>query len=331
MNARVMTRRLATGARLLAALLVSPALSAEPNSTQRAAAEALFQRGTELMDAERYKEACEKFQASAELDSTLGTLLYLADCYDRAGQTASSWALFQEAGQKARRTGQNDRERIARERADDLKGRLSLLELRVAEERAVPGLELTVNGVAVPRASLNTPLPVDPGATRIEARAPNKKPWVASVTMPAGPVTRVVELGVLEDLPPSTEPAALGTTRDAEPERGSSTQKTLGYVTGAAGIVALVAGGLFAYRAYDLNRRSKAECRAEDPNACTPSGVELREDAKQSAALSTIATAGGVGLVAGGLVIVLTAPPKSAPRERAGKGLGATLAVRGAF
>jgi len=331
MNARAMTRRLGTGARLLAALLVSPSLAAEPSSTQRAAAEALFQRGTELMDAERYKEACEKFQASAELDSTLGTVLYLADCYDRAGQTASAWALFQEAGQKARRTGQSDRERIARERADDLKGRLSLLELRVARERVVPGLELTVNGVAVPRASLNTPLPVDPGATRIEARAPNKKPWVGTLTMPAGPVTRVVELGVLEDLPPSAAPAKNAEGRDTDAEHGSSTQKTLGYVTGAAGIAALVAGGVFAYRAYDLNRRSKSECRSEDPNACTPSGVELREDAKQSAALSTIITAGGVGLVAGGVVIVLTAPPKSATRERTGKGFGAGLSVRGTF
>jgi tetratricopeptide (TPR) repeat protein len=331
MNARTLTRRLGTGGRLLAALLVAPQLSAEPSATQRAAAEALFQRGAELMDAERYKEACEKFQASAEIDPTLGTMLYLADCYDRAGQTASAWALFQEASQKARRTGQADRERIARERADDLKARLSLLELRIAAERAVAGLELTVNGVAVPRASLNTPLPVDPGPTRVEARAPDKKPWMVTVTMPAGPVTRVVEVGTLEPLPPSTKPAATGATRDSDVEQGSSTQETLGYVTGAAGIAALVAGGVFAYRAYDLNRRSKAECRAEDANACTPEGVDLREDAKQSAAFSTIATAGGLGLVAGGLVIVLTAPPKPASRERTAKGLGAAVSIRGVF
>jgi tetratricopeptide (TPR) repeat protein len=331
MNARTMTRRLGTGARLLAALLVAPSVSAEPSSTQRAAAEALFQRGSELMDAERYKEACEKFHASAELDPALGTMLYLADCYDRAGQTASAWALFQEASEKAKRLGQNDRERIARERAADLEKRLSLLELRLPAARSVPGLELRVNGVAVPGASINTPLPVDPGATRIEARAPNKKPWVVTVTIPTGPVSRVVELGVLEDLPPSTNPVAAKPTRSSEAEQSSNTQATLGYVVGAAGIAALVAGGVFAYRAYDQNRQSKTECRAEDPNACTPAGAELREDAKQSAAFSTIATAGGLGLVAGGVVIVLTAPPKSPQRERAAKGLGATLSIRGAF
>jgi tetratricopeptide (TPR) repeat protein len=331
MSMRALTRGLGIGAFSLVVSLGAPLLRAAPNSGQRAQAEALFQRATELMDGERYKEACEKFQASHELDPALGTMLYLADCYDRAGQTASAWALFQEAGQKARHSGHADRERIAKERAQDLQGRLSLLELRVAEERVVSGLELSVNGVKVPAASFNTPLPVDPGPTRVEARAPDKKPWSTTLTIPAGPVSRVVELGALESLPRTATPQANGAERTDRQESTSNTQATLGYVTGAAGIVALVVGGVFAYRAYDLNQRSKAECRAEDPNACTQQGVELREDAKKSATLSTVTTLGGATLVAGGLVIVLTAPPSPPSRERAALPRGAAVSIRGTF
>jgi hypothetical protein len=330
MNPRSVTR-LTIGALSSVVFLAAGALHAEPNAAQRAAAEALFQRAAELMDAEKYAEACEKFQASQELDPALGTMLHLADCYDRAGKTASSWALFQEAAQKARRGGQPDRERIANERAQDLQKRLSLLELRIAKEHVVPGLELAVNGVAVPRASLNTPLPVDPGSTRVEARAPGKKPWTATFALPVGPVTRVLEIGALADAPRKAEPSpASGSERRDEP-RSSNVQVTLGYVTGAVGIAALVAGGFFAYRAYDQNRRSKAECRTEDPNACTSDGVELRDDAKQSAAFSTIATVSGAALVAGGVVIVLTAPPSAPSREHAALPRGAALSIRGAF
>ena len=326
--------RLALGALASAVLLGAGSVHAEPNATQRAAAEALFQRAAALMDAEKYAEACEKFQASQELDPTLGTMLYLADCYDRAGKTASSWALFQEAAQKARRGGQPDRERIANERVQDLQKRLSLLELRISKQRLAPGLALTINGVAVPQASLNTPLPVDPGSTRIEASAPGKKPWATTFALPAGPVTRVVEIGVLAD-EPKAPASSKSAARDEEP-KSSSVQTTLGYVTGAAGLAALAAGGFFAYRAYDQNRQSKAECRAEDPNACTPEGVTLREDAKQSAAFATIATVSGAALVAGGVVIVLTAPPAPSGRERAAMSRsplprGAQLTIRGTF
>jgi hypothetical protein len=171
---------------------------------------------------------------------------------------------------------------------------------------------------------------VDPGSTRVEARAPDKKPWITTFALPVGPVTRVVEIGALGDAPRrASSPANDGARRD-EP-RSSGVQSTLGYVTGAAGIVALAAGGFFAYRAYDQNRRSKAECRADDPNACTPDGVSLRENAKQSAAFATIATVSGAALVAGGVVIVVTAPSSPSPRERTALPRGAQVSIRGTF
>jgi hypothetical protein len=338
MNATMMSRSWRSAVLALALVLGAPSLRAQPTSTQRAAAEALFQRAIVLMEAEHYAEACEKFQASQELDPTLGTMLYLADCYELAGKTASAWALFQAATLKARHSGHAERERIAKERAADLQRRLSLLELRVKKKHASSGLELFVNGVRVPAASLSTPLPVDPGSTRVEARAPDKKRWSTSLTIPPGPVTRVVEIPALENLPRSASAASARGRHSDLPATESSARTTLGYVTGAAGIAALVAGGIFGYRAFDQNRQSKAECRSEDPNRCTKQGIELRDDARDSAALSTIATISGTALVVGGVVILLTAgspaSERSGARRRGGRvGLaeGVALELGGVF
>lgn len=298
----------------VALLLRSGTLLAEPTATQRAAAEGLFQQATELMDQHRYAEACEKFAASQELDAGLGTMLYLADCYDQAGRSASAWALFHEAADTARRTNQPDRERIAHERAANLEDHLSKLELKVPAARRVPGLELRINDSAVPSASWNAPLPVDPGVTRIEARAPGKKPWQVQIKVAEGPATQSVEVPPLADAPPDptlnkTGAGSLG----AAPPNGSA-QRTIGYVMGAAGIVAVAAGGFFGYRAYSLNKQSKGDCRADDPNACTPSGVAERESAKTAGALSTIATLSGALMIGSGITLVATAPTRVVPR-----------------
>lgn len=323
--------RVGPGVALLLLLRALPA-GAETTASQRASAEALFQQGAQLMDEKRFAEACEKLAGSQDLDPALGTMLYLADCYEHAGRSASAWALFHEAADTAQRAGQLDRQRIALERASSLEARLSKLEVRVPTARQVPGLEVLVNGALVPKASWNTGLPVDPGATRIEARAPGKKSWTVTLAVAAGPGNQTVEVQKLADGPrPAAPPAGAG----AEPARGGSAQRTVGWVMTAAGVVALAASSYFGYRAYSLNKKSKADCRVDQPNACTPDGVALREDATTAGALSTIGTVSGGLLVASGIALVATAPVSGAARdERATAGNFAPalqLSVRGVW
>src|SRR5260221_5677898 len=120
-------------ARMVCALLVfhTATLRAERGATERAAAESLFQEATALMAEEKYEKACEKFEASQELDAALGTLLRLADCYDRLGKTASAWSMFEDAVSMARGRGEPDRQQIASERASDLERRLSKVRLKI--------------------------------------------------------------------------------------------------------------------------------------------------------------------------------------------------------
>jgi serine/threonine-protein kinase len=314
-----MSRATWHGALLLgAAVLAAPLLHAEPTANERATAEAMFQQATQLMDQQHYAAACEKFAASQQLDPGLGTQLYLADCYDRAGRSASAWALFREVEDRARRANQPDRERIAHERAEALEGKLPRLELRVTAARQIPGLELSTAGSAVPRASWNVALPVDAGLVRIEARAPGRKPWTTQVKIAPGPSQQTVEIPALA-LAPRAEPPA--SQRFQPPEHSGSVQRTAGMVVGGAGLIGLAVGGFFGYRAYTRNQDSKGECRADLPNACTATGARLRSEAADAAKLSTIFTLSGAGLFTTGVTLVLTAP--SPGQERA---LGAARA-----
>jgi hypothetical protein len=304
-----MTRSLLAFTFTTAVLTAAPAVLAEPSARDRAAAEAIFRQATALMDEERYAEACEKFAASQQLDPGLGTLLYLGDCYDRAGRTASAWALFREVEERSRREGQGDRERIAKERADVLEPKLAKLELKVPPARRVAGLEVRVAGSAIPPGSWNTPLPVDPGTTQVELSAPGKKPAKLEVKVAPGPSQQVLELPELVSAPrPKQTPGATTRASGAPPE--GSPQRGIGYVMAGAGLVALGVGGFFAYRAYEKNNASKAECRAEDPNACTREGFDLRQEAQSSAKLATIAGVSGATLALGALTVVLTAPTR---------------------
>lgn len=282
---------------------------ADTTAAQRATAEALFQQATALMEQQRFAEACEKLSSSQDLDPALGTMLYLADCYEQSGKTASAWALFQEAAEKSKQAGQAEREQIASQRAQSLQERLSQLTLVVPPSVRVAGLELVVNGAPVPAASWNGPMPVDPGQVRVEARAPGKKPWSTRLDVAKGPSTKSLTVPRLADAPRAA--ASLKPTTEKE----GSAQKTIGYVVGAAGLVALAAGGFLGYRAYKLDKSSRGDCRSDEPNACTPQGVDQREDAKTAAALSTVATLGGAGLAVTGLALVVTAPSGEESKE----------------
>src|SRR5262245_51965919 len=77
--------------------LCAPAAAAQPPETRQQAAEALFQQGRELLELGNYAAACQRFEASQRLDAGLGTLLFLGECYDKLGKSASAWKAFADA------------------------------------------------------------------------------------------------------------------------------------------------------------------------------------------------------------------------------------------
>lgn len=298
-------------------LLGTSLAAAEPTAERQATAEALFEQASALVDQGHFAEACDKFAASQELDPGLGTLLYLADCYDRMGRSASAWALFREVQERSHRENQADREHIAEQRATALAAKLSRLELRVAPARQVAGLSLYLRGALVSKASWNVALPVDPGSVRIEARAPGKKPWSTQISIGIGPSSQTVELPELASAPAPAAKAPRVKPSPRDEGARSSLQSTAGLFMGGAGLATLAASGFFGYRAYAKNQSSKGECRADSPNDCTPQGASLREDATKAATVSTVAAVCGVLLLAGGTTLVISAPAPASDRRSA--------------
>ncbi|MDI1432325.1 tetratricopeptide repeat protein [Polyangium sorediatum] len=153
----------------------------------RAAADALFEEGRELLKAGRAAEACPKFAASQKLHPRPGRLLQLGDCYEKNGETARAWETFREAESAARVDKDERRMEVASQRAGDLEPKLAKLVVEVPPEARVAGLLVRRNGKSVEATAWGVAVPVDPGEQRIEVTAPGKKAWVGKVVVEGKP------------------------------------------------------------------------------------------------------------------------------------------------
>src|SRR5262252_2904619 len=122
-------------------VLTSGSHAVAQTAADKAAAEALFDQGRAAMQEGDFGKACGLLERSQHIDPGVGTLLYLAECYERAGRTASAWATFREAADAADRARESGRARIGRDRAARLEPLLSRLSILVAPEATqIPGL-----------------------------------------------------------------------------------------------------------------------------------------------------------------------------------------------
>ncbi len=306
---------------------------------EKVAAEALFDEGRRLMGEGKVADACPKFAASQKLDPAPGTLLNLADCYEKNGQTASAWAAFREAAAAARAENRADFEQTANRRATALSGKLSRLTIAASRAQGLTDLEVTCDGRAVTEAEWSVPVPIDPGERAVEVKARGKKPWKTVVHVKADGDSVTVTVPVLEDepvAPPSVAPqppdprtAPLQATASqpvGTPTSSSSSLKVVGYTLGAVGLVGLGVGGVFALSAKSKYDDSLALCRPTSPNECSTAGVSLREDARVLGNVATLGVVAGAALLAGGVTLVLLSP---SAKEAAGTRPTASLVTSG--
>jgi serine/threonine-protein kinase len=299
-------------------------LSARAGGQEEATAETLFQEAKALMAQGKFAEACPKLAESQELDPAVGTLLYLGECYDQNGQTASAWATFSSAADAAQRAGQSDRARTARERANEIAKKLSKLTINVDPAARTAGLQIKRDGVRVGDATWGIAVAVDPGEHAIEASAPGKKPWVRNVKVEPGSGQTSVAVPPLEAesgtlAEPSRAPTPPPATSTPPVDAGSATgrgktQRVIGLAVGGLGVAGLAVGTGFGLRAKSKQKQADKYCQGSDPPQCSQPGVDLLHEGHSSATLANVGFAvGGVALV-GGVVLYLTAPSASVPR-----------------
>ena len=301
-------------------------------SSDKVAAETLFDEGRSLMTAGRHAEACPKFEASQRLDPGVGTMLYLADCYEKTGRTASAWAEFREAVSAAHNSGSLDREKVAGERARALEPKLSRLTVNGAPG---PDVVVTRDGVKLDPAELGTAVPVDPGTHVVAATAPSKRKWTTNVEVAAGGARVSLAIPILTDdeVAPAVSPAVPAATPAPAPAPapspppgsagGLGTQRTFAIVAGGVGVVGLAVGTAFGFMARSEWNDAKAHC-APYPY-CGAEGADHAASAKTKADLSTaLFIVGGVGL-ATGAVLWFTAPGGGESGVGVGIGPGAVI------
>jgi hypothetical protein len=294
-NRRPMLRRfLSLSAVTMGLLAQSTIAHADP-----AAAEALFREGRALLERGQLEPACEKLQASNELDPSAGTLLNLAACRLKQGKTATAWAYFVAAERLANQQSRSDQAAEAKRRASELEPRLSTLTLNVRS--AAPGLEVRRAGQIVQPGSFGSPVPVDPGAMVIEASAPGYEMTRLDVSVSASAEHRVIEIPELKKLSAATtEPAAAerAETPLVASRPAASSRTVLPWVIGGVGGATVVAGSVLGLLALSSDSRGTKACRDKLEPECT----DLERARNQQALGASIGI--GVGLVGIGVAAI---------------------------
>jgi hypothetical protein len=308
-------------------LFASSALG-QTNASDKASAEALFDQGVRLMKQNAFSDACPKLEESERIDPAVGTLLYLGECYERFGKTASAWATFREAASLASNSNQADRARVAGSRAQDIEPKLSRLSVELAPDVArIAGVVVKRSGQRLEPSLYGTPLPVDPGEYRIEVSAPGYETWSTPIKVESGGASASVRVPALvKGSEPVATPAAAGPLATGPggsktapvrpvppPDTSLTTQQTLGVVVGGVGLIGVGLGSYFGIRA--ISKNSEAEEQCPNPGLCnTDHGLTLTDQAKKNASASNIAFAAGGVLVATGAVLYLTGGRGSSER-----------------
>jgi hypothetical protein len=155
---------------LITTAAMSMAMAFAPNMAHadEATAEALFKAGKALMDQKKYAEACPKFEASYKVDPGIGTILNLADCYEKDGKLALAWGKWGEARDQAKRENDKARMDLAARRQNELDPKVPKLTVNVTGPTT--GIDIYRDELQLDTAMLGVPLPVDPGAHIVTLR-----------------------------------------------------------------------------------------------------------------------------------------------------------------
>jgi serine/threonine-protein kinase len=288
----------------------------------------VFEEGMRLLKQGNFADACPKFEMSQRVEPAVGTMLYLAECYEKTERTASSWAMFREAASLAETSGQTERMKTAQARAARLEPRLAWLTIEVAKDALVPGLQIRRNSVLVSAELSGTPTPIDPGEVVIEASAPGRLPFSSKlkVTAKARAVVAIPALLAAPDAAPAPLPPVVAQDANAPPApAGHSTPFAAApapapapaqtehaspspWVVGGVGVVALGVGSYFGLKALSNAKDARDICPKGLCNEAQ--GATAASDAHTQAKVSNVSFALGAAAVATGVVLYFTLPTK---------------------
>jgi hypothetical protein len=180
-----------------------------PTAAQLQTARDLFASATKDEDAQRWADALEKLHKVAEVKLTAGVRYHTAFCEEKLGLSATALTHYTEAFDAAGREKNRDVQELLKPPfLSDLRARVPTLTVEVPPDAV--GAEVTVDGHLHPQNLWSVAVPLDPGVHRIEARAPDRVPFLREMALHEREVTVLdISLPRLANTPPPPPPAPL--------------------------------------------------------------------------------------------------------------------------
>jgi hypothetical protein len=278
---------------LAAAVVATASASVAHAQSAKAAADAAFAKGKQLMAAGDAPGACAAFEESERLDPQLGTQYNLALCDEQIGKLTSAWVNFSEVAAKDARGPRKD---DAAKRAHALEPRLARLTLVV--RGPAPGETVKVGALDL-SVLAGSASPIDEGSYDVVAEAPGRASWRGKVEVRGEGAAVTIEV-------PPLDPASTYT-----PVVRHHTRRPVALGLAAAGALAVGAGLVFGKHVYDLKDQAAAACGHPLDQPCTGDQGQaqmLVNDARTWATASDVAIGVGGALVVGAAIVYLTAP-----------------------
>ncbi len=282
----------------------SPALALAGGADDKAAAQTLFEEGRKLMEQKNYAAACPKLESSQRLDPGAGTLMNLAACYEKNGQTASAWVTYTDAA-TASQERHPDWAKAARERVAALSPQLSHIVIDVPNPPS--GVEVTRDGKVLEAGSYGVSIPIDPGHHVIEATAPGHNPLHKEIDVAGNGAKASVTVTLTAQATAATTPTGPQRPEEAPDSGRGNGMRAAGLATAGVGVAGLVVGAIFGGLAMGKKSDALPNCTA-DLSRCNATGKAAIDDAFTFATVSTIAFIAGGALAAGGLILFFAAP-----------------------
>lgn len=243
-------RRFLSSLAVLSALSVVTSASL-PVAAQDAAelkkARAQFQQATELEQAGNWTAALQAFREVGQVRMTPQVRFHIAVCEENLGRLVAALGGYELALADADKVNPDFKGEVE-ENITKLRARIPKLVIERGPGASAAAIEL--DGVAVGDSSVGVEVPLDPGPHAVTAKAPNRKPFEASVVLKEEATTRLEVK--LEEIP-----AELLRTGAAQPDKPPS--KVVPYVIGGVGIASLIGSGvLFGLRQSTLSDLEKS-------------------------------------------------------------------------
>jgi len=257
-------RRFFSSLGLFCALLASqaPALGQDAGELKKARAQ--FQQATELEQAGNWTAALQAFREVGQVRMTPQVRFHIAVCEEKLGRLVAALGGYELALADADKVGPDFRGEVE-ENVTKLRARIPKLVIQRGAGANSAAIEL--DGVAVGDSSIGVEVPLDPGPHAVTAKAPNRKPFEASVTLKEEETTPLEV--VLEEIPQELLRTGGGAAAADKPP-----SKVVPFVIGGVGVASLIGSGVL----FGLRQSTLSELEDSCTGNICPKGKESRYD-----------------------------------------------------